>query len=218
MVMVPDNYRTFINGLVSLVRDGKIGIERIDDANRRILNQKFEMGLFEAPFTHRTMAGMVGSPAHREVARQCVRESLVVLKNKNMILPLAEGTGHLHVAGRSADNLGYQCGGWSISWQGGSGDITIGTTILEAIRAVAGGEVSYTEAGYSPDADGAEAAVVVIGEAPYAEGSGDRSSLGLSQADIQAVKSLYDRGFKVVTILVSGRPLILEEVWHYLMR
>jgi beta-glucosidase len=215
MVMVPDNYRDFINALVSLVNEGRVSWERIEDANRRILTRKFEMGLFESPYTDRAMAQQVGSPEHRQVARQCVRESLVVLKNKNRILPLAKDDAHIHLAGKSADNLGYQCGGWTISWQGGSGDITEGTTILEAVRDVADGVVTYTEAGYSAEADGAKVAVVVIGETPYAEGNGDRSDLGLDQGDIDAVRSLYQNGFKVVTVLISGRPLLLEKIWHY---
>jgi beta-glucosidase len=215
MVMVPSNYKSFINGLISLVNEGKVSVDRIDDANRRILTQKFKLGMFEAPYTNRSLLDKVGIPEHREVARQCVRESMVILKNKNRILPLSKDAGHIHVAGRSADNLGYQCGGWTISWQGGSGDITIGTTILEALEEVAHGEVSYNLAGYSADANGAEAAIAVIGESPYAEGNGDRAYLGFNQADIDAVQSLYNNGFKVVTIIISGRPLILDDIWHY---
>ena len=215
MVMVPNKFTSFHSGLESLVINGKVSWERIDDATRRILTKKFEMGLFENPWPNRTMAGLVGSTPHRELAQQCVRESLVLLKNKNMVLPLAKDVAHIHVAGSSADNLGYQCGGWTIKWQGGSGDITTGTTVREAIEAAALGQVSFTETGYSVDADGAEVAIVVIGEKPYAEGAGDSEDLSLDPDQIEMVKSLYDKGFKVVTILISGRPLLLDEIWHY---
>ncbi len=215
MVMVPDNYKALINGLTSLVNEGKVSMERIDDANRRILTMKFQLGLFETPFTNRSLIEKVGIPEHREVARQCVRESLVVLKNKNRILPLAKDAGHIHVAGKSADNLGYQCGGWTIEWQGGNGDITVGKTTLEAIEGIAEGKVSYTRIGYSKDADGADVAVVVIGERPYAEFEGNRSHLGLDPEDVSVVRSLYHKDFKVVTVLMSGRPMLLEDIWHY---
>ncbi len=215
MVMVPNQYTSFHKNLVSLVLDGKISWDRIDDANRRILAQKFKLGLFEHPWPKRTMADLVGSEPHRELARQCVRESLVLLKNKNRVLPVAKDAIHIHVAGSSADNLGYQCGGWTINWQGGSGNITTGTTTLEAIQTVANGRVTFTETGYSEDADGAEVAIVVIGESPYAEGAGDRGELKPEQEQIEMVRSLYDKGFKVVTVLLSGRPLLLEELWHY---
>jgi beta-glucosidase len=215
MVMVPDAYVSFITGLKTLVNSGEVPMERIDDANRRILTQKFKLGLFEAPYSDPYLLDSVGTPGHRAVARHCVRESMVVLKNKNKILPIAKDAAHIHVAGKSADNIGLQCGGWTITWQGYSGNITEGTTVLEAIQKVATGEVTYALSGYSQSADGADIAVVVIGEQPYAEGQGDRSDLGLAAEDIQAVKSLYDKGIKVVTLLFSGRPMIIDAIWHY---
>jgi beta-glucosidase len=215
MVMVPADYKAFINGLISLVNEGKVSMERIDDANKRILRKKFEMGLFEKPYTERALFSEVGKAEHRETARQAVRESLVLLKNKNGILPIAKDASHLHVAGSSANNLGYQCGGWSLTWQGGSGDITIGTTVLEAIQSTATGQITYLEQGYGASADGAETAVVVIGERPYAEGAGDDNDLSLNQESVDAIKSLYEMGIKVVTILISGRPMILDDIWHY---
>lgn len=215
MVMVPSRYESFFDGLVSLVNDGNVSMDRIDDANRRILRKKFELGLFENPYTDRSLISNVGSAEHREVARQAVRESLVLLKNKNRILPLTKEFDHIHVAGKSASNLGYQCGGWTITWQGGSGNITNGTTILEAVKSVATGEVSFSVEGYSAEAEGAGVALVVIGERPYAEGNGDRNDLHLDQQDIAAVRSLYERGIKVITVLISGRPMILDDIWHY---
>lgn len=215
MVMVPYNYPGFINGLKSLVEAEEVSMERINDANRRILTQKFKLGLFESPYSNPALIDSVGTPYHRSVARQCVRESLVVLKNKNMILPLNREAEHIHVAGKSANNIGIQCGGWTVGWQGSSGNITEGTTVLEAIEKVATGEVSFAVSGYSDDAEGADVAVVVIGEYPYAEGQGDRSDLHLANQDVQAVKNLYEKGIKVVTVIISGRPMIIEDIWHY---
>ena len=215
MVMVPDNYIDFFDGLKNLVNTGEISMERIDDANRRILTQKFKLGLFEAPYSNPALIDSVGTPEHRAVARQCVRESLVLLKNKNGILPIVKNAAHIHLAGKSANNIGLQCGGWTIGWQGLPGDITEGTTVLEAINKVATGEVTFAVSGYTPDADEADVAVVVIGEYPYAEGNGDRTDLSLAIDDINAVKSLYNQGIKVVTILFSGRPMIIDDIWHY---
>lgn len=215
MVMLPSAYKTFIPGLISLVNEGKVSMERIDDANRRILTQKIKLGLFEHPYTNRSLLPGVGTDEHREVGRQAVRESMVVLKNKNMILPISKEYNHIHVAGKSADNLGYQCGGWTITWQGGSGDITIGTTCLEAIQALATGQVSHYRYGYSEEAEGADVAVVVIGERPYAEGGGDRQDLHLDMEDVAAVRSLYEKGFSVVTLIISGRPMIIDDIWHF---
>jgi beta-glucosidase len=215
MVMVPNDYAYFFTGLKNQVDAGNISMDRIDDANRRILTQKFRMGLFENPYSDPSLLDSIGTPGHRAVARQCVRESLVLLKNKNRILPISKDAAHIHVGGKSANNIGLQCGGWTISWQGSPGDITEGTTVYEAINKVASGEVSYALAGYNEAADGADVAVVVIGEYPYAEGNGDRTDLSLTREDISAVKSLYDQGIKVVTILISGRPMIIDDIWHY---
>jgi beta-glucosidase len=133
MVMVPYDYKNFINTLRNAVNGGQVSMDRIDDAVSRILTVKFEAGIFEEPFASRSLLDKVGSPEHRQVARQAVAESLVVLKDDDSLLPLDKNLTRIHVAGPNADNLGYQCGGWTIFWQGGSGDITTGTTILEGI-------------------------------------------------------------------------------------
>ena len=138
MVMVPTNYKTFISTLRNEVTAGNIPMSRINDAVTRILNAKFALGLFSQPYTDRTYTAQVGSAAHRAVARQAVRESLVLLKN-NGVLPLSKtGTYKIVVGGSHIDNLGYQMGGWSISWQGASGNTTVGTTLLQAIQARCG--------------------------------------------------------------------------------
>lgn len=216
MVMIPagpgqpNNYVEFINDLKELVAAKQVSGERIDDAVRRILRVKFEMGLFEHPYTDPALTAAIGSAEHRAVARQCVRESLVSLKNVNHTLPLSKSIKHLAVVGKGADDIGIQCGGWTISWQGQPGNVTHGgTTILAGIRnAVASGTVVT----FSPDGNdltGADAVVVVVGEMPYAEMKGDRSDLKLSSEDVALVEKARSAGVPVVTILISGRPLIL---------
>ncbi|RMF06330.1 MAG: beta-glucosidase, partial [Candidatus Neomarinimicrobiota bacterium] len=153
----------------------------------------------------------VGSEAHRQVARQAVRESLVLLKNENQLLPLSKAGLKIHVAGANADDLGHQCGGWTITWQGGSGDITPGTTIYEAIRQSVDdpGLVTYSADGSG--AAGSDVAVVVIGEGSYAEMEGDRDDLHLSAADQETLARVKQAGLPMVVILISGRPLIITD-------
>ena len=212
MIMVPDKYVEFITLLKELIQEGKIPISRIDDAVRRILRIKFRMGLFERPLTDRTYTTSIGSLSHRQVARECVRQSLVLLKNEHHTLPLRKDAIKIHVAGKNADDLGNQCGGWTISWQGSSGDITYGTTILQAIHAAVSStaQVSYSRDGSG--AAGADIGIVVIGETPYAEGMGDRTDLSLDSEDIATVQNVRNAGMPVVVILICGRPLILEPI------
>ncbi len=211
MVMVPTNYVTFINTLTALVTEGKVSQERIDDAVRRILRAKFQMGLFENPYTERSLTALVGSDAHRQVARACVRESMVLLAAKEGVLPLSRNATRIHVSGNVADNIGYQCGGWTISWQGGSGATTIGTTLLQAIRDAAPG-VNVTYSGDGSGASGADVAIAFIGETPYAESQGDRANLTLPATVIAALRNLKAGGLPVVVVLISGRPLMLHPI------
>jgi beta-glucosidase len=139
---------------------------------------------------------------------------LVLLKNDHKTLPLAKQAARIHVAGKSADDLGNQCGGWTIDWQGTqgkSGGGTTGTTILKAIQAAVSGStiVEFTRDG--SHASGADAGVVVVGETPYAEGKGDRANLALAQEDVDAINRMKSAGIPVVLVLVSGRPLILGD-------
>lgn len=212
MIMVPNRFVEFINTLKALVNQGRVPLARIDDAVKRILRIKFKLGLFEQPYTDRQYTGSVGSPAHRQLARECVRQSLVLLKNDNGRLPLSKNLARIHVAGKNADDLGNQCGGWSISWQGSSGNITVGTTIRQAIQNTvsSGTQVSYSLDGSG--AAGADVAVVVVGETPYAEGAGDRSDLGLAPEDLTAITNAHAGGVPVVLVLISGRPLIITPV------
>lgn len=217
MVMVPQNYREFIRDLTELVNEGRVPMSRIDDAVRRILRVKFAMGLMDDPA--RAMAvpaalrATFGSPEHRAVARQAVRESMVLLKNRRHLLPLSPRAARIAVAGKNADDLGNQTGGWTITWQGRSGAVTPGgTTILAAIRRAVSPatQVTYTRDGTG--AAGADIGIVVIGETPYAEGQGDRTDLSLDDEDRMAVRNLKAAGIPVVVVLVSGRPMILDEV------
>jgi beta-glucosidase len=218
MMMVPDKYRQFIDGLKKNVADGKVPMARIDEAVRRILTVKFRMGVFERPFGDPSQRANIGSAKHREVARQAVRESLVLLKNQDDILPIRPATRRIVVAGSAADDLGMQCGGWTISWQGSSGRPTVGTTVLDAIKkeSLSGtppssGSITVVKPGESIRPSG-DLAIVVIGERPYAEMKGDRQDLSLDPADIETVKAAKNAGMPVVVVLFSGRPLILEPI------
>jgi beta-glucosidase len=209
MVMVPSAWKTFISTLRSEVNNGHVPLSRIDDANRRILTKKFELGLFEKPYTDRSYTPTVGSAAHRSLARQAVRESQVLLKNAGNVLPLAKDNNKIFVAGKNADNIGNQCGGWTISWQGSSGNITPGTTILQGIRAAVGPgtTVTYNQRGTGIDSS-YKVAIAVVGETPYAEGQGDRTgSMSLDRDDLRVISALRAKGVPVVVVLVSGRPL-----------
>lgn len=128
--MVPFNYQEFINIVMEQVNSGSISHDRIDDAVRRILRVKFTAGLFEKPYADRSLLGMVGNQEHRNVAREAVRKSLVLLKNGNgeadRVLPLSKTASKILVAGSHANDIGLQCGGWTIGWQGSPGAITVG--------------------------------------------------------------------------------------------
>ncbi len=188
-------------------------MSRIDDAVTRILRIKFAMGLMDpkrSPLADRGLQATFGSEVHRELARRAVAESLVLLKNEKGALPLARAAKRIHVAGRNADNLGNQCGGWTIDWQGRSGTPTLGTTILQGIRNVAPRtKVTYTEDGTG--AEGADVGVVVVGETPYAEGFGDRADLSLGKEDLATIDNVRKAGIPLVLVVVSGRPLILGD-------
>jgi beta-glucosidase len=212
MVMVPARYREFYTTLKSLVEAGEVPMSRIDDAVTRILRAKFALGLFEKGRPHladKSLHASFGSAAHRDVARRAVRQSLVLLKNERKALPLSRTSKRIHVAGASADDLGNQCGGWTITWQGASGKPTTGTTILEGMRKAAGPGAQITYAADGGDASGADVAVVVVGERPYAEFEGDRADLALSPEDMAVIAKVKSKGVPVVLVVVSGRPMIL---------
>ncbi len=212
MVIVPDKYVTFINDLTQLVNDKEVPMSRIDDAVRRILRVKFQAKLFQHPYTDKALTAQVGSKAHRELARQAVRESMVLLKNKNNALPISKDIKHLYVTGSDADNIGYQCGGWTITWQGGSGNTTIGTTILQGIKDAVSPSTNVTYSADGKKAKGSDFAIVVVGEKPYAEGHGDSKDLHLSQEDLNTIANVRKSGVPYVVVLISGRPMIVTNV------
>jgi beta-glucosidase len=213
MIMVPDDYVGTINAIVNDVNAGKIAQARVDDAVTRILTAKFGLDLFNHPFADRGYTAQVGSAAHRAVARQAVRESLVLLKN-NGVLPLSRaGTYKIVVGGKSVDNLGYQLGGWSISWQGGSGNTTTGTTFWQALQqATAGTNVTIQNVGtrtkshYSGDIG-----IWVGGETPYAEGKGDSSTLSFGSDNSSQLSDICARVTTCIAILYSGRPVVIAD-------
>lgn len=213
MVMVPDKYREFFDTLVALVEDERVPMERIDDAVRRILRVKFALGMMEEGYDHTvdpTLLDGIGRAEHRELAREAVQKSLVLLRNEGA-LPLSRDAKRIHVAGKSADDVGNLCGGWTVKWQGESGPVTVGTTVLEGIRQLAGENTEITFSVDGSGAEGADVAVVVIGETPYAEMVGDRDDLTLSAEDAATIARIAENGIPVVTVLVSGRPLILGD-------
>ncbi len=216
MAMVPSAYRQFFNNLKELVEEGKVPMARIDDAVTRILRVKFAMGLMDknrSQKADRSLHADFGSSEHRAVAREAVRKSTVLLKNENQTLPISKQVTRIHVSGKSADNIGNQCGGWTVEWQGKTGDVTPGgTTILQAVKATVSAD---TEVTYSPDgtgADGATLAIAVIGELPYAEGIGDREDLSLEAQDVAVINNLKSADIPVVVLVISGRPLIVDEI------
>lgn len=220
MNMVPYDHVMFINALTKAVEQGDISLARIDDAVRRILRTKFMLGLFERPFPDPAWESLVGSADHRVLGQEAVRKSLVLLQNENAALPIAKDTPLIFIAGEYADNIGAQCGGWTIEWQGVAANITPGTTILEAFEATvsAGTTVQYNRFGRFENVLDennqpaiAEVGIVVVGEAPYAEGQGDRADLALSEKDIALITQVRPQVNKLVVILLSGRPLIITE-------
>ncbi|HWD81731.1 MAG TPA: glycoside hydrolase family 3 N-terminal domain-containing protein [Kribbella sp.] len=210
MIMVPTDYQGFTQGLTAEIAAGRIPMSRIDDAVRRILTTKFELGLFEHPYADTSNIASIGSAAHRAVGREAAAKSQVLLKNDGDLLPLKAGS-KVYVAGSNANDLGNQMGGWSITWQGGSGPTTTGTTILDGIKQV------VPDATYSADAsaplEGHDVGVVVVGERPYAEGIGDVGNghdLRLSDADKAAVDKVCG-AMKCVVLIVSGRPQVIAD-------
>lgn len=217
MFMVVEDYESFINNTVKQVKDGIIPLSRIDDAVRRILRVKIRSGLFEkgrpSSRPHAGKVELMGSEAHREVARQAVRESLVLLKNNGNILPLSPKQ-HVLVAGEGANNMAMQSGGWTISWQSTEvtkDDFTGASTLLDGFKTAvegAGGSIEYNAEGAfekTPDV-----AIVVFGEPPYAEWFGDIKTIAYkpdSTKDYELLKSLQAKGIPVVSIFLAGRPL-----------
>jgi beta-glucosidase len=216
MFMVSARYRELYGFLLELVRENRVPISRIDDAVKRILRVKFAAGLMDSGRSHlanRKLHSQFGSATHRQVARECVRASLVLLKNEKRVLPASKKLDRIHVAGKSADDIGNQCGGWTISWQGKSGaNTTGGTTILKAVQETVSPATKVTYSKDGSDAAGADLGIVVIGETPYAEWQGDRQNLELSDEDVAVVEKMKQAGMPIVVVLISGRPIIIDKI------
>ncbi|MBO9715851.1 MAG: exo 1,3/1,4-beta-D-glucan glucohydrolase [Pseudoxanthomonas sp.] len=217
MAMAPDSWKGMYETTLAAARDGTLSMARLDDAVRRILRVKFQMKLFDAPKpSQRALGGkfeLLGAPEHREVAREAVRESLVLLKNQGAILPLRANQRVL-VAGDGADNMSKQVGGWSLTWQGTGttrADFPNATTIWEGLSGAikdAGGKAELAADGkYKAKPD---VAVVVFGEEPYAEFQGDIQNLLFkpgNDSDLELIRKLKADGIPVVAVFLSGRPL-----------
>ncbi|PWZ18236.1 Lysosomal beta glucosidase [Zea mays] len=196
---------------------GEIPMSRIDDAVERILRVKFISGVFEHPFSDQSLLDIVGCKEHRLLAREAVRKSLVLLKNgkdqKEPFLPLARDAKRILVAGTHADDIGYQCGGWTIAWPGDSGKVTLGTSILEAIQELVGVQTEVVHEKYPTKAmietGGFSYAVVVVGEVPYAEWIGDRTDLSIPFNGSDLIIRVASK-IPILVIVISGRPLIIE--------
>ncbi len=211
MVMTPFDYKDFMFNMEKALASGDISQARIDDAVRRILTVKFETGLFDRPQAEQEGLSVIGSDEHHQLAREAVRKSQVLLKNKNAALPISKSSRKIIVAGSAADNLGRQAGGWTTEWQGIDGNYGIvGTTILQAIKDTVSKntEVEYNKQGdFSKDASLADVGIVVVGEEPYAEGWGDRDNPSLTSEDLAAIEKTRVRSKKLIVVIVAGRPL-----------
>jgi beta-glucosidase len=207
--MVPQRYELWLDALRAAVDNGDVPIERIDDAVRRVLRVKFEIGLFEAPLARRELLDQVGSAAHRALAREAVAASLVPLTGSD-VLPLDLTADRILVAGEAANDLGMQLGGWSIAWQGGRGRTTEGTTVLQALRQASDAEVDFSRFGRFEER--APVGIAVVGEEPYAEGAGDDPSPSLDEGDLATIRRLREMVDTLVVVVYSGRPVLLGEV------
>jgi len=211
MIMVPQNYQKFQSTLKALVQSGDVVQSRIDDAVTRILRVKFEMGLFENPMPPANNWSNVGSDADRAVASKAVSESVVLLKTSPNLLPIAQDSSVL-LAGVGADDIGIASGGWTISWQGGAGNVTTGTTLKASLQSQVGSGLTYNATGDFAAGTHAAVGVVVVAERPYAEGVGDSSTLSLPADDLAVIDKVRPLVGKLVVVIMSGRPVMLDGI------
>ncbi|NOS57385.1 MAG: glycosyl hydrolase family 3 [Cyclobacteriaceae bacterium] len=215
VMAVEGDFNMYVEGVRNGVLNGVISQERIDDAVRRILRQKFRIGLFDNPFPDLRLISKIGIQAHRDVARQAVRESLVLLKNENNVLPLKKDA-KIALVGEFGNNSGLQSGGWTVNWQGMTENYAGATTILEGLRKFSSQDVLYDADG-SADYDSVDVAVIVVGETPYAEFMGDiggvmnKYQLTLTPEHQMLVDKYTAKGIKTVVVLISGRPLVVTK-------
>lgn len=215
MLMEPSDWKEALNILMQSVLNGKITEARIDDAVSRILTIKYRRGLMDHPFDRLSPDTYLYNSDHQSIARQAVRESLVLLKNENQALPLAKDD-HIFITGTAATNIGYMCGGWTTYWQGNtSPSIGVGLSIRDAVNQV----VSGAGVSLSNSWNDASTVIVVLSEIPYSEGAGDNDQLTLmgptadpyNASALEIARQAHDAGKRVIGILISGRPLVLGD-------
>jgi len=215
MVMTPFEYKDFMSNMQKALANKDISKDRLNDAVKRILTVKFETGLFDRPEAVQEGLSVVGNDDHRKIAREAVRKSQVLLKNKNSVLPLSKSLNKIIVAGSSANNLGRQAGGWTTEWQGIDGnDGVSGTTVLQAIKnaVLKNTVVEYSKQGdFSVEDNLADIGIVVVGEKPYAEGWGDNANPNISAEDLETIQKVKAKSKKLIVIIVSGRPLDIKK-------
>ena len=214
MVMLPYDYKPFTQYLQLALAQGAIKTERLDDAVRRILYAKFTAGLFDERPTSSPLLNEFGSDEHRQVAREAVRKSLVLLQDDRHILPLDKNISHIVVAGSAAHNIGRQAGGWTVEWQGIDGNWIAGTTILDGIRQAVSSAttIEYDQSGNFQQSVGrADIGIAIVGEKPYAEGLGDDPHPALTADDLAAIQKVKQASKKLIVIIVSGRPLDIKQ-------
>jgi len=220
MNMVPYDYVKFIETMKQAVEYGDIPESRVDEAVRRILRVKYALGLFESPMPDTKFQNTIRSREHLELARQAVRESLVLLKNGNNVLPLSKSAPVIFVAGVGANDIGLQSGGWTLEWQGRAGNDNEGTTVLGGIRALANPDVQIEFSGEGDfsefkNSDGnqliADVGIVVLAEEPYAEGVGDAADISLTDLEIDLIEKVRKQSSSMVVVLLSGRPRVITD-------
>jgi beta-glucosidase len=205
-----DKWVNTIRALQTAVNDGSIPISRIDDAVLRILRFKQQIGLFDSPV--KKEAGRVGTDENRALARQIVSDSLVLLRNESNVMTKLPSYKNILVTGQGANNIGMQCGGWTITWQGGQGPITKGTTILEGIQEAAKGKNTVTYSADGTARGSFDAVIAVIGESPYAETEGDRPrNINILPTDLNMLQQVYKYKCPVIVIMLSGRPMTVGD-------
>lgn len=223
MNMTPYDYQTWITTLKQAVEKGDISQERIDDAVRRILTVKFKKGLFENPMPQTDVNSIVNNAQHKALAREAVQKSQVLLRNAEQTLPLKKDAPVIFIAGEPADKTGYQNGGWTLEWQGVTGDAG-GTSIVQAVQDAVSSDtrVEFNRFGRFEDLKDdqgnqlkADVTIVVLAEKPYAEGMGDRRSLELPNTDILMLDRARQVSERVVVVLFSGRPLVVSKALPY---
>ena len=223
MLMEPYNWQDTYYKMKQLVEEGKVSEDRVNDAVSRILKVKFDAGFFDEELeseSEKELLAQIGSDEHRGIARQAVRESLTLLKNgkvngKSAIEAINESK-NIAVVGAKSNNIGAQCGGWTISWTGSVGDITKGTTLLEGFNEVAGDKTFTYCINAEAIPDDADGVIVVVGENPYSETQGDTDADGLKlkpmdQDIITKSKEKVGADVPVILVLITGRPLCITE-------